>query len=194
MKKQNIVIGVFALAAVCVSVYYCTVSQNQSVPIVTTPTVAVNIPTTTPVAQTGIQKIDEHFTVNSELRDVNFCGKTYKVKQVLIDGVDVVQRVAELATKNLIPETLKMGTPKTQEKLWKTIENDQGVITKGLCEDIQIHNINGILDVTNVRKIDDKEYIFLLTDQSFIVNIETTKIYSVSDYEGALVGPIGKLK
>jgi hypothetical protein len=42
-------------------------------------------------------KIDEHLTIDNTLRDVNFCGQIYKVKQVLIDGVDVVQRVAELA-------------------------------------------------------------------------------------------------
>jgi hypothetical protein len=49
-------------------------------------------------------KIDEHLTIYNTLREVNFCGEIYKVKQVLIDGVDVVQRVAELATKDLIPE------------------------------------------------------------------------------------------
>lgn len=42
-------------------------------------------------------KIDEHLKIDNTLRDVNFCGKMYKVKQVMIDGVDVVQRIAEIA-------------------------------------------------------------------------------------------------
>lgn len=57
----------------------------------------VDNPVVTATTQSG--KIDEHLTINNELRDVNFCGKTYKVKQVMIDGVDVVQRIAEIANK-----------------------------------------------------------------------------------------------
>lgn len=58
-------------------------------------------PVDNPVVATTTQsgKIDEHLTINNELRDVNFCGKMYKVKQVMIDGVDVVQRIAEIANK-----------------------------------------------------------------------------------------------
>jgi hypothetical protein len=47
-------------------------------------------------------KIDEHLTINNERRDVNFCGKTYAAPQVIFDGVDVVQRIAALANKNVI--------------------------------------------------------------------------------------------
>jgi hypothetical protein len=43
-------------------------------------------------------KIDEHLTIDNTFRDVNFCGTTYRVKQVFIDGVDVVQRIAKLVT------------------------------------------------------------------------------------------------
>ncbi len=45
-------------------------------------------------------KIDEHLTINNTLRDLDLCGKIYRVKQVIIDGVDVVQRVAELVSDN----------------------------------------------------------------------------------------------
>ncbi len=41
----------------------------------------------------------EIITINKELKDVALCGKTYKTKQILIDGVDVVQRLSQfLAT------------------------------------------------------------------------------------------------
>ena len=38
----------------------------------------------------------EVVTIQYELKEVTLCGETYKAKQVMIDGVDVVQRVAEL--------------------------------------------------------------------------------------------------
>lgn len=55
--------------------------------------------TTTSSTPSTIEKIDEHLTIDNTLRDVNFCGTTYRAKQVLLDGVDVVQRIAELATE-----------------------------------------------------------------------------------------------
>ncbi|HEY4526831.1 MAG TPA: hypothetical protein VJK53_03225 [Candidatus Paceibacterota bacterium] len=42
-------------------------------------------------------KIDEHLTINNIYREVTFCGHTFKTPQVVIDGVDVIQRLAELA-------------------------------------------------------------------------------------------------
>lgn len=96
MKKQTIIIGIVAVAVIFG--VYCFVAKNKKISTVETPTVIDTSPVSVPVEQSG--KIDEHLTINNELRDVNFCGKTYKVKQILIDGVDVVQRVAELAGEN----------------------------------------------------------------------------------------------
>lgn len=39
-------------------------------------------------------KIDEHLTIDNTLREVIFCGVSYQTKQVFIDGVDVIQRIA----------------------------------------------------------------------------------------------------
>ena len=33
-------------------------------------------------------------------KEVSFCGKVYKTNGAIVDGVDVVERVAEIATKN----------------------------------------------------------------------------------------------
>jgi hypothetical protein len=38
----------------------------------------------------------EIITINYELKDVALCGETYKTKQVIIDGVDVVQRYSAI--------------------------------------------------------------------------------------------------
>ena len=51
-------------------------------------------------------KIDEHLfgdriTYNTTPQDIIFCGKTYKAMRIFIDGIDVVQRIADLATKNI---------------------------------------------------------------------------------------------
>ncbi len=55
-----------------------------------------------------VTKMDEHITIHSTLRDVNFCGKIYKVQQVLIDGLDVVQRVAEMVKNQASSQNLKL--------------------------------------------------------------------------------------
>jgi hypothetical protein len=66
-------------------------------------------------------------TINKELKDVALCGNTYKTKQVLIDGVDVVQRLSQfLATdqekndwycKMLIEWTQLSSTPAMNDLL-----------------------------------------------------------------------------
>lgn len=43
-------------------------------------------------------KIDEYLTIDNTLRNVNFCGTAYQAKQVFIDGVDIVQRIAKRVT------------------------------------------------------------------------------------------------
>ncbi len=53
----------------------------------------------------SVIKIDEHLTINKELRDVNFCGKVYKMGQVIIDGVDVGQKAAEIINYNHTHDT-----------------------------------------------------------------------------------------
>ena len=75
-------------------------SRNQEVP------TQNNIGTTTNVATTSSnpvqsEKIDEHLTIDNTLREVNFCGTTYRVKQVIIDGVDVVQRIAKIVANDI---------------------------------------------------------------------------------------------
>lgn len=49
--------------------------------------------------QKGITLDPAVVSINNELKDVTLCGATYKTKQVMIDGVDVVQRVATLLSE-----------------------------------------------------------------------------------------------
>ncbi|MBI2120092.1 MAG: hypothetical protein HYT94_00530 [Parcubacteria group bacterium] len=96
MKKQTLVIGILAVAAISGGAFFLS-EKTKKIPPVETPPTADTAPEPEPAELSG--KIDEHLTINNEHRDVNFCGKTYKVKQILIDGVDVVQRVAEIANE-----------------------------------------------------------------------------------------------
>lgn len=136
-------------------------------------------------------KIDEHLTIDNTLREVNFCGKIYKVKQVFIDGVDVAQRIAELATKNQFIER-------------NLYEKNLG---KNMCESIisymysqkmnQNNNSNeiNIPEVTTyINESQNITYNIYLNSWYFHLNTETSDIYLIGGYDGSLIGPIGKLK
>ena len=51
-----------------------------------------------------IDPADPNVKVNDELETVTFCGKSYKSKQIMVKNVDVVKRLAELAS----PEKTEM--------------------------------------------------------------------------------------
>jgi len=44
------------------------------------------------------EKIDAHLVIDNTLRNVSFCGTSYQVKRITIDGVDVIQRFAEIVS------------------------------------------------------------------------------------------------
>ncbi len=77
---------------------------------------------------------DEYLLVNHELRDVNFCGKIFKVKQIIINEVDVVQRIAEIVTKDLVPNEV----------------DPYDNIAKGICEKVH-NNSHNILKIYTVE-------------------------------------------
>ena len=155
--------------------------------------------TTTPSGQ-----IDEHLFIDNTLREVNFCGKMYQVRQVMIDGVDVMQRVAEILTKDLIPPTVKMGPYATTAEEWKTFNTKRGEMGKGICFNIQNsqYGHGSTLDVrfkgkSENLKIESRAehaYSFAIDQEFFTVIIRTSDIYGYGNYEGVFIGPIGKLK
>lgn len=110
-------------------------------------------------------KIDEHLTIDNTLRDVNFCGKIYKVKQVIIDGVDVVQRIATFARENK-----------------KVNAYPQYKGTGEICEKIQkVYKEQSELKIThqNYGQIEGGDYVYSLTfndDLSFIISASRNEI------------------
>lgn len=156
MKMQNIIIAVLALIILVGgaytlhlhNLYYGTdVAMPGLTPCVQSATTAdcskltpLGTPYTPPTeeeakpwadtTQTG--KVDEHLTIDNALRDVNFCGNTYKVKQVMIDGIDVVQRIAELTTSNQDDPSKKYVCDNAlllRSDGWIHLENEIGIPT-----------------------------------------------------------------
>jgi hypothetical protein len=91
MSRQAIVLTSAALVVGITAVSWYVTKQRQEV--------VQNAIETTAIPS---GKIDELLTVVNTLRDVNFCGTIYRAKIVIIDGVDVIHRIAELATSGLI--------------------------------------------------------------------------------------------
>lgn len=179
MKTQNIIITIVALIILVGGVYVYSLpntgvvvdtpkqivsdtetSTTTSPPYVAPPEVEKPWGDTT---QTG--KIDEHLTINNTLRDVNFCGNTYKVKQVLVDEVDVVQRIAEIAGKNVTVE-----------------EFPQYEGTERICRDIQKKYKMGselVITRTGSGKIEGGQSVYYIGTEnlSFIINLETNYLF-----------------
>jgi hypothetical protein len=111
-KYLLVTLGLVLILGIGLVLLSRTVSSTPNIlrtPISSTPATGSNLtPIGTPYTQppeekstattTQIGKIDEHLTIDNTFRDVNFCGTTYKVKKIIIDGVDAVQRIADLVT------------------------------------------------------------------------------------------------
>ena len=156
--------------------------------IVDTPPSPAEVATTSanPV-QSG--KIDDHLTIYNTLRDVNFCGKIYRVKQVIIDGVDVVQRIAELATEKEITE-----------------KSSEHIITNAICLDITINmpseevygpTVSKEMDVPKVTNfvnyLKHNMYMVFIANSEFLIDSMTQEIF-VTSAIGSAPTLIGKLK
>lgn len=205
MKKENIALGIFLAFIVGAGIHFYSL-QNAPQNVVDINPVVVhrvaqkvsvnNSPATTTAELSG--KIDEHLTINNELRDVNFCGKTYKVKQVLIDGVDVVQRVAELATKNLIPASFVKG-PYAKEG--KPLVLGEGKMAKEICGNINL-SPGETIEVKLMEKFNgsqrglqtEKVYPVSIDEQLFYATTPSTNLYVDDGFSGTFIGPIGELK
>jgi hypothetical protein len=206
MKKENIALSIFLVFIVGAGAYYSSIKTQNVVetnpPIVPTEPEKVaktNPPATTP-KQSGV--IDEHLTINNELRDVNFCGKTYKVKQVMIDGVDVAQRIAYLATNNLIPSTFEKGPRITeQEKAEGKMITQEGTIAKQICGNVQINTTTQTIEVTVGKKfsgqdvgLESETFYHVWIEQSARVALPSGDLYIDDGFSGTLIGPIGNLR
>lgn len=143
-------------------------------------------PTTSSVVLSA--QIDEHLTINHVPRHVTFCGKTYRAQQIVIDGVDVVQRIAELATdqKKIETHPRYIGTGHICNKL-----------QQNYAADSELHVV-----WHTAGKIEGGQAVYPVevAPVSFVVNPDTNVIFEVGGPEfpdpgnfGTFI-PIGNLK
>ncbi len=76
--------------------------------------------------------IDDRLVVNDTLKEVNLCGEIYKVKQVFIDEVDVVQRIAEIITE------MRVESQEKEQLALAICENMKSGITTGNSNELEI--------------------------------------------------------
>ena len=133
-------------------------------------------------------KIDEHLTIDNTFINVTFCDKVLKSRQIFIDGVDVVQRIAYLATNEL---TEQKGFANTT--FGQAICNSMpyNLYTKGVLEtaDVTIFTDND----AGFSKMPGKTYAVFLSARQFFINPSMNAIFSIGGYGGEWTN-IGTLK
>lgn len=158
-----------------------TTTDCESITTITEQPKVVDVPIEdTSSTQSG--KIDEHLTVNNIYRDVDLCGEIYRGKQVIIDGVDVLQRVAELGRNESVPHK-DIGV-----KICDGIKHGPYLGKK----EIEIPEVTAF--ESSDERLPGKTYAVSISDWRFLINLSTGDIYTASGFDGRLLGPIGTLK
>lgn len=121
-------------------------------------------------------KFDEHLTIDNTLVEVRFCDKIYKTRQIFIDGVDMVQRIAQLASND------QMG----KLPICNSIPNP--IYTKGILETADVKSFKG-----SDLGLSGTTYLVFLASYRFDINPATGNMYWISAYDGSIGEPIGTL-
>lgn len=130
-------------------------------------------------------KIDTYLTVDNTLKNVSFCGKPHRTRQIIVNGVDVAQRIAQLASND------QMGKGASGVSIGKVVcgnmrstDYTQNIL---MAEDVITTDSNG-------QPLFNNEYRVVLGAQIFSIDPKTNEIFIIEGFDGARVGPIGKLK
>jgi hypothetical protein len=131
-------------------------------------------------------RVDAHVSVNPNLEDITFCGNAFKARQITIDGVDVVKRLADFfpttLSGNAAQDTPEMGFCRA--------------IGKGPSSDVYTYRIAELLvsDVTAYNE-NGQKYRFDVYGMQIEVDEPAGDIYMVNAYSGSTMQPaLGNLK
>ncbi|MBP6929420.1 MAG: hypothetical protein KBB77_00620 [Candidatus Moranbacteria bacterium] len=105
---------------------------------------------------------DQPMVNDRTLSQYSFCGQAYKATPVLIDTVDVVQRISEIAAEDKVQRMCENINQKRKEIL--SVEVKQ------------------FPDAINYKA---SEYFVTINDLPFTVDIVSNKIYIISRFDGA---------
>lgn len=134
-------------------------------------------------------KIDEHLTIDNTLTNVTFCERlTFKSRQIFIDGVDIVQRIAYLASNELTekdPDGITFG-----QRMCDSMPHNV-VYTKGILKTRDVTTFDGMNDGFTV--ITGKTYGVNIGSMQYAINPSANEIFVVGGFGGKLT-KIGSLK
>jgi hypothetical protein len=97
-------------------------------------------------------------------KEVSFCGKIYKTNGAMLGNIDIVQKVAEIATKNNsqhICENITGGDLKRETLLTKLIQSSP-----------------------NQADYNPSVYYLQIGDSNFKIDVTSKKIYVLSGFDG----------
>ena len=114
---------------------------------------------------------DPNLVISENLEDIIFCGKTYQSKQVYIQGVNITQRIAELASDFLVND------PNNVDE--NTICINNGYSHRNNILSVEVTNSNG-------------RYIILLGGDHYRIDPAEKTIHILSAYEGEFKTLLGK--
>lgn len=135
-------------------------------------------------------KIDQFLTVDNTLKNISFCGKLSKTRQVIINGVDVGQRIAELASKDQMGYVPGGDSPQGES------------FGRAICNTLPLNvpEMKGVLEMwdvitpqTNTSQNPTGNYLVVIGTYAFVINPTTDEIFNVGAYDGTLF-LVGKLK
>jgi len=131
-------------------------------------------------------RIDAHLTIDNTLKNVSFCGNlTLKTRQVIINGVDVGQRIAQLASSD------QMGKLPNGDSLGQAICNSMPHNMEGTRGILEMRDV--ITPQTNTSQTPTNNYTVIIGAMAFAINPVTNEIFNIGAYDGTLV-LLGKLK
>lgn len=130
-------------------------------------------------------KIDAHLTIDNTLKELSFCGTSFKTRQIIINGVDVGQRIAQLASSD------QMGKMSNGDSIGQAVCNSMPHnvdYTKGILEMRDV-----VTPQTNLSSNPSDNYLVVIGSMAFAINPVTNEIFNIGAYDGTLVS-IGNLK
>lgn len=105
-------------------------------------------------------KIDEHLTIDNTSRALIFCGVPYQTKQVFIDGVDVIQRVASLVSSSNLDylKSVCERAKSLRDNGWLNLDKDEiGVspVIRDASTTDAVYSMSLVSPTTNSQSIGD---------------------------------------
>ena len=128
-------------------------------------------------------QIDENLFVDNTLRDVELCERKYLAKQIIIDGVDVIQRIA------LIFKESDGQSTQEEEIICSNLELNPPIPKSG-------YNLSDPyeLEVSEIILAGKPYYRIQIVNVVIDVQSLTGEIFLIDGYAGGYAGSIGYLK